>query len=228
MDWTAWHDQYDTSLALMARPREVRALIARCLDACPPGPLRVISVCAGDGRDLIGALAAHPRAADVEARLVEGDAQLVERGRAAADDAGLAERIGFVLADATRGASYEGFAPAAIVLACGVFGNIRLDDTERLVASLGWLAAPDGFVIWTRGLGRGGAAHARRIREAFRAHAFDEVAATTTADGVFLVAAFRHRAPGQPPPDRDRLFEFVRGPKDLEMGLVFGRRPRRG
>ena len=41
----------------------------------------MVSACASDGRDLLGTLANHPRAKDVHARLVEINAQLVERGK---------------------------------------------------------------------------------------------------------------------------------------------------
>lgn len=62
-DWYAWHQYYDdpdTSLAqcLAAVQGQIRA----ALDAAPPGPLHVISLCAGQGRDLIGVLAATPAA----------------------------------------------------------------------------------------------------------------------------------------------------------------------
>ena len=46
-------------------------MIKQALDEAPAGPLRVISLCAGQGRDLIEVLAEHPRRGDVRARLVE-------------------------------------------------------------------------------------------------------------------------------------------------------------
>ena len=75
-DWREWHTAYDGDTPLTQRLAIVQARIADALDAAPPGPIRVISMCAGQGRDLLGVLADHPRRADVRARLVELDGEL--------------------------------------------------------------------------------------------------------------------------------------------------------
>ena len=98
----------------------------------PAGEIRVISMCAGDGRDLLGALRAHPRRNDVRARLVESDATLVNRGRDDARAAGLGG-VSFALGDASTTSAYEGAVPADIVLVCGVFGNVTDDDVHNTV-----------------------------------------------------------------------------------------------
>src|SRR5204862_3093205 len=73
-DWVAWHEPYDQPGSSLARRLEVvQDRIAAALEQAPPGPIRVISMCAGQGRDLLGALADHARAIDVTARLVELD-----------------------------------------------------------------------------------------------------------------------------------------------------------
>ena len=73
-DWHAWHDAYDDpGSSLAQRLAVVQARIAAALDVAPPGPLRAVSMCAGQGRDLIPVLASHPRGRDVTARLVELD-----------------------------------------------------------------------------------------------------------------------------------------------------------
>ena len=69
MDWHAWHDDYDKpGTPLVRRLAAVQDQIRVALDAAPPGPLHAISLCAGQGRDLIGVLARHPRRDDVTAR----------------------------------------------------------------------------------------------------------------------------------------------------------------
>src|SRR6478736_1932539 len=81
-DWSKWHDAYDRAdSSLGDRLTAVRAAIARRLDDAAPGPMRVISACAGDGRDLLGVLAQRPDSARVSALLVEYDAGLVSRAR---------------------------------------------------------------------------------------------------------------------------------------------------
>src|SRR5262249_58569663 len=67
-DWRAWHGAYDDPGSSLARRLAVvRARIADTLDAAPPGPLRAVAMCAGQGRDLIPVLASHPRGPDVTA-----------------------------------------------------------------------------------------------------------------------------------------------------------------
>jgi hypothetical protein len=127
----------------------VRARIASALDAAPPGPLRVISMCAGDARDLLPVLARHARRADVGTRLVELDPGNAERARAAAAAAGL-DAVDVVVGDAALTDRYAGAAPADLVLACGIFGNVVDADIRRTVCAFPSLCRPGGRVIWTR------------------------------------------------------------------------------
>lgn len=60
-DWVAWHAAYDEDTPLHHRLRAVQGRIREALLDRPPGPIRVISACAGEGRDLLGALVDHPR-----------------------------------------------------------------------------------------------------------------------------------------------------------------------
>ena len=43
------------------RTAAVQGYIRSVLDTAPPGPIRVVSMCAGEGRDLLGVLADHQR-----------------------------------------------------------------------------------------------------------------------------------------------------------------------
>jgi hypothetical protein len=73
-DWLDWHDLYDVADSSPARRlRVVRRRVAEALDAVPAGPVTVVSMCAGQGRDLLGVLVEHPRRGDVRALLVELD-----------------------------------------------------------------------------------------------------------------------------------------------------------
>jgi hypothetical protein len=128
----------------------VQERVRVALDTAPPGPLRVISLCAGQGRDLIGALAGHPRAADVTARLVEIDPRNTEAARSLAGEAGLAG-LDIVTGDAALASQYAGLVPADLVIACGLFGNMTDADIEAVAGYCTQLCATGGTVIWTRG-----------------------------------------------------------------------------
>jgi hypothetical protein len=130
---------------LALRLEIVQRCIADTLAASPAGPMRVVSMCAGEARDLLGALDGHPRAADVRGRLVELDPELAERAWSGAPPA-----IEILCGDAGVSDSYAGAVPADLVLVCGVFGNISDDDMRRTITSLPELCAPGAHVVWTR------------------------------------------------------------------------------
>ncbi|MGI5269388.1 hypothetical protein ACQEUU_09575 [Nonomuraea sp. CA-218870] len=133
MDWQTWHDDYDLPGSPLARRlRVVQERVEAVLDTCAPGPVKVISLCAGQGRDLLGVLAGHPRRADVRARLVELDPRNAAAARQAAAAAGL-DQVEVLTADAARIDWCQGMAPADLVLACGIFGNVTDEDIQRTV-----------------------------------------------------------------------------------------------
>ena len=150
-EWLEWHRGYDDPGSPQARRlATVQRLVGSALERAAAGEIRVISMCAGDGRDLLGALRAHPRRSDVRARLVDIDATLVQRGRDAARAAGLSG-VSFALDDASITIAYLGAVPADVVLVCGVFGNVTDDDVHNTVAHLPQLCAAGATVVWTRG-----------------------------------------------------------------------------
>src|SRR4051794_37987833 len=83
-DWRAWHADYaDPGSALSRRLAVVRGRIGQWLDE-HPGDVRVLSACAGDGRDLLGVLAQRADAARVTATLIELDPELAAAAERAA------------------------------------------------------------------------------------------------------------------------------------------------
>jgi hypothetical protein len=115
-DWVAWHGDYDQPDSSLARRlAAVQERIKVALDEAPPGPLRAVSLCAGQGRDLIGVLAGHPRREDVTARLVELDERNAAFARSSAAAAGL-NKVEVVTGDAARTGRYTGMVPAYLVL----------------------------------------------------------------------------------------------------------------
>ena len=150
-DWAAWHEAYDNPDSPLAqRLLAVQARISEALDQAPAGPIRAVSICAGQGRDLIDVLREHPRRRDVAARLVELDPRNAAAARQRAAAAGLAQ-VEVVTGDAAQTGAYAGLIPAGLVLACGVFGNITDGDVARTIRCCAGLCAPGGTVVWTRG-----------------------------------------------------------------------------
>ncbi len=205
VDWQAWHEEYDEpGSALARRLAVVQAQIRAALDRAAPGPIRVISVCAGQGHDLIGVLAEHPRRTDVNARLVELDEENVRSACHAVAAAGL-DGVEVIAADASLVDAYEGAVSADLVLLCGVFGNISRADIANTIGDLPSLCAPAASVIWTRH--RHPPDLTRYIREAFEGTGFGELAFEDSPP--FGVGANRLLASPRPFRDGVRLFEFV-------------------
>lgn len=148
--WVNWHDAYeDPTSSLSRRLAMVQLRLSHALDEAPAGPISLLSMCAGQGRDVIGVATSHERGREIRARLIEFDGELVEHARAAVSAAGLAD-IEVRQGDASITRAYEGAAPARIVLACGVFGNVSDRDIRQTISILPMLVANGGTTIWTR------------------------------------------------------------------------------
>ena len=149
IDWVAWHRPYsDASSSLSRRLAVVRTRIGETLDRVGGGgPIRVLSLCAGDGRDVLPELAARPSLQSTTT-LVELDDRLAAAARTAASQvAGVEVRQG----DAGDVATFEDVLPVDLLLLCGIFRNIALRDVRLTIAAVPSMLASGGTVIWTRG-----------------------------------------------------------------------------
>jgi len=202
-DWHEWYRMYDDPNSVTSRRLAVVVdRIRLAVEATPPGPVRIVSMCAGDGRDLVGALADHPRRDDVRGLLVELDPVLADRGRS-----GLWPGLDYVVGDAAQTDNYLDAVPADLVLACGIFGNVGDDDIAATIRALPGFLAPGGHVIWTRH--RGEPDLVPTIDGWFAEAGFEQVFVSAREQG-FGVGVHRLVAPPQPFPARRHLFTFVR------------------
>jgi hypothetical protein len=210
MDWVRWHENYEASPALKARLLIVREHLSRCFDSQPAGIIQVLSICAGDARDLIGLLAMHPRRMDVKAYLIENNTELVKNGRKVIVEAGFRDQFQFVIADATISSTYLGLVPVDVVLMAGVFGNLRSEEVARLIGSLGLLCKCGGYVVWTRHRRlHNGLNQIALIRQLFSESDFEEVLIEDTSDDSFTIGSHRYKGTGQVLHGGIKLFEFT-------------------
>ena len=209
-DWAAWHAAYDDpSSSLSARLERVQLHLADAIDRVPAGPVSLVSLCAGQGHDVIGVLPHHSRRADVGAVLVEADARNAGLARQAAARQGLVQ-VEVRLADASRVASFADALPADVLLLCGIFGNVSDRDIKRTVGAAPALCRAGATVIWTR--------HRRppdltpQIRAWFAGSGFDEIAFDTLQTSALTsvgVHRLSHGHAAQLP--AHRLFTFRAG-----------------
>jgi hypothetical protein len=208
VDWVAWHARYDDADDTLRRRLEiVQRHIRTCLDEFRDSPVRVISLCAGEARDLLGAVSAQDRR-DLVGRLVELNPELASRARRGCEVLGL-EAVEVVVENAGHTGAYSGAVPADLVLVCGVFGNISDADVELTVRALPQLCAQGATVIWTR--------HRRvpdltvEIRRWFEEVGFESVAFETVTDPERQGSVGVARYLGEPRLLSDqRIFTFIR------------------
>lgn len=205
-DWVAWHRDYeDPTSALSQRRREVTRLVGECLDRFEGGPVRVLSLCAGDAVDLADALHGRSSAALVSGAVVELDAALAARAveNLRATDAS----VDVLIADAGCTSCFADRLAVDLLLLVGVFGNVSDDDVERTIRAVPAMCAPGASVVWTR--------HRRepdltpQIRQWFDEADCDDVAFASPGVGQFAIGVERLARPSVVPALPDQLFHFV-------------------
>ncbi|MEO7078438.1 MAG: class I SAM-dependent methyltransferase [Rhodococcus sp. (in: high G+C Gram-positive bacteria)] len=150
-DYVNWHSEYDDpESSLSVRLRHVQRAILDWLDRIP-GQVRVLSSCAGQGHDILGALEQRgPKdRARVTGALLEIDPTNVAIAQRHIARLGL--DLSIVETDAGATDAYAGLVPADLVILSGIMGNISATDIERLVHVAPQFCAPAATVIWTRG-----------------------------------------------------------------------------
>ncbi|MGI5153030.1 SAM-dependent methyltransferase [Plantactinospora sp. CA-294935] len=206
-DWYDWHHPYTNPGSPLARRlRLVQQHIAAWLDERPDQPLSVLSMCAGQGHDLLGVLASRPDAGRVHATLIEYDSRNVAAARARAA-AGHLEAVTVVQADAGDLTAYRGAVPADLVLMAGVLGNISEADVHTTVRALPQLCAARATVIWTRT--RRAPDLTPAVRTWMSAAGFTEQAFTAPDGVLFSVGVHRFTGTPQPLTTAGRIFQFL-------------------
>jgi hypothetical protein len=211
-DWLEWYKQYDDPTSSLGRRLQVvQEQLAATMRSLPDSA-RLLSLCAGDGRDTLPVLAEV--APHVTATLVELNGELAERARRTAADLGLGG-VTVRTGDAGDCRSHRGSVPADVVLMCGVFGNVRDKEVANTVEHLPELLAPGGVVIWTRGsrVDRDPSEWAgdpsEYVRGLLAAGTFEELAFVKPDDAGFRVGVHRLLGPPRPFDPAVQLFTFV-------------------
>jgi hypothetical protein len=221
MDWTEWHGSYERDPSLKARLAIVRLQISDALSASPAGPVRLVSVCAGDGRDVIGALTNHPRRNDIAAALIDLHTDSIRRGRAMAKAVGFEAQLSFIEADAGLAKNYINIAPADILVLSGFIGHLHNNSVPNLISSLPMLCKPGGSVIWNRHLVlNDGKSQVPRIRQLLERQQFRECEYKIASRDGFATGRVVFQGQTLPLNMTDVLFEFIGLGKLKQFGQV--------
>lgn len=208
-DWLAWHDAYDDPSSSLARRLDVvRRRLGEVLDVASAQPRQLLSLCAGDGRDVIPVLA-RAALSCASALLIERDEELARRAMQAAVASGL-DTVEVRCADAGDPASFDDVLPVDVLLLCGIFGNIRHERVKDVIDVVPHLLAERGYVIWTRGASDPD--RRPEVRSWFRAAGLAEVSFDGAPEafgvGVNQLVSRRRDSQRELP---NRLFSFVQG-----------------
>ncbi len=205
--WVEWHRQYDDPESPRSRRlAAVQQQLRDAIDHAPKGRIRLISMCAGQGRDVIGVLADHPRSGEVDALLVELNPELVADAQSLADAANLSN-VKIVTGDAALTNSYAEAVPAEIIMVCGVFGRPSDEDIKQIITELPHLGTQGAVAIWTKE-GVGMVDRRPLVRSFFTEVGFEEITYYTEEGTTFGVGSNRwNGAPLPFRPDR-QMFTF--------------------
>jgi hypothetical protein len=207
-DYQQWHQQYDDpasgpSWRLRTAQKHIRDVLA-----VARGPLRVLSLCSGDGRDVIEVLAERKDADRVSVTLVELHPAIAQQARDRAAAAGL-QQVEVLTADAGAPDVYSAAVPADLLLLVGIFGNISNNDVLRTVRAAPQLCRAGATVLWSRGRSREDLNDG--IRREFVSSGFRELDyATWEEGGRPALGAMRYEGPPVALVPGQRLFTFVR------------------
>jgi hypothetical protein len=206
-DYREWHRAYDDpSSSLSWRLRTLQRFIENAVDH-NPGQIRIVSACAGDGRDVLGVLANREDSGRVGVTLVEIDPELAASARRMA--ARCHATVEVRAADAGYTDAYVGAVPAELVLLVGIFGNISEADIQTTIAAAPQLCRPGATLMWSRGRERSDLNPS--IRAWFEAAGFTELDYATLERGSRpALGVVRYEGPPRELVPGQRLFTFVR------------------
>ncbi len=207
-DWAEWHKNYnDSDSDLAKRLTSVQQEINNSLPDNLVNTYQVIDMCAGDGRDLIPVLAAYRHKRLVQALLVEIDQHLMNEARQAAEKANLSN-IKFEVGDASIATQYEHAIPADLIMLCGVFGNISMEDVKNTINALPGFSKRGTRILWTRNRRQPDATP--YIRRLFREAGFTEISFSAPAGTVYGVGLCEYNGPRIEFDSKSKLFSFIR------------------
>jgi hypothetical protein len=210
-DYLQWHADYDDPDSdLSRRLAVVQGHLRDRLDGTT-GPIRVLSVCSGDGRDILGVLAGREDRERLSGVLLELHEGVAANARHRIDELGLADRFEVRTVDAGLSDSYVGAVPADIVLLVGIFGNIHPPEIKALIDTVPQLAQSGALVLWSRGRSApGGGGRTNELACWLREAGCTEISITAPEDTQFVVGAAEFRGTTEPLRTGRRLFTFFR------------------
>jgi hypothetical protein len=205
-DWHAWHRDYkDSNSSLSRRLAVVQDRLSDLLSGRAP-VAKVLSLCAGDGRDILPVVARLPSDQRPEVLLVELDSELASAAEERAARLGVAATV--VRGDAGSAAIWQDFLPVDVLLLCGILGNISQEDIRVTIEAARAMVVAGGAVIWTRGYFTGKDLRLQ-VRRWFSDAGFKELAFDAEPTG-YGVGTNRLRSTAPIADIPARLFSFVR------------------
>jgi hypothetical protein len=209
-DYVKWHEAYDDPASdLSWRLRQVQAYIRSALDQMD-GQRTVLSLCAGDGRDVLQVLAERDDSSRIQTTLLELHPVLAQRARDVAAASGLAN-VTVRTVDAGNSTAYAGAVPADLVIMIGIFGNISDDDVRRTIMTAPQLCRTGATLLWSRATSpEDGNSLVRSVLPAAGFVELDYREFDSGEEERAALGSARYGGPPQPLITGQQLFTFVR------------------
>jgi hypothetical protein len=149
VDWWEWHKEYSVADSYPSLRREaVSYHTARALCIAPAGPIRVMSVCAGQGLDIISGFVGDAHTANVDCVFLEYDPRNALEAASNLSVVGL-RSYEVRVCDAGLCDSYAGSGRANIMYLVGLISHLSDAEISSLIAAIPNLCSQGAQVIWT-------------------------------------------------------------------------------
>lgn len=205
-DWQAWHGHYDDQESSLSRRLTVVQQRLGEIVTERAAVSRILSLCSGDGRDILPVVSRQPNHRRPQVVLVELDPGLAAAGERRAVDAGVDATV--VVGDAGLAKTWKSVVPVDLLMLCGLFGNISEADIHRTIDAARGMVSRGGNVIWTRGYFADQDLRPQ-IRQWFTEAGFRETTFDSEPSG-YGVGVNQLTMGARATPIPDRLFSFVR------------------
>lgn len=204
--WPKWHEGYEIEDSFLhQRLQDVKRVLVRSIREFDR-PVRIISVCAGQGRDVIEVLRDDPSLNVKDAYLFEIDPENVAFGENLVSHYRL-NNVNYVIGDASITSVYKEFVPTDILMLCGIFGNVSQADIKTTLKAATTLLVRGGVVIWTRH--RGEPNIVPEIQIWAKDLDFHEIELIAPPETLYAVGSNRYLGPAKKFEAQIKMFEFM-------------------
>ena len=148
MTWNDWHSIYDDKeSAPYKRSIITQELVNNYLNIHKKNII-ILSICSGQARDILPAIAGREDKDRITTYLLDIDKDCLEYAQEYARIHDI-PNVHTINKDASLKESYDDIPKADLIVICGLFGHLSLEDITTTVSFLAYISDNDAHVIWS-------------------------------------------------------------------------------